>query len=34
MKGKIYLFFKEIEEDIANIVKKDNVSYVFYFNKK
>lgn len=34
MNGKIYLLIKEIEEDIANVMEKNHVSYVFCFNKK
>jgi hypothetical protein len=34
MDNHAHLLLQEREEDIANIMKRINVSYVFYFNKK
>jgi len=33
MNGKIYLLMKQTEQDIANMLKRSNVNYVFCFNK-
>lgn len=34
MDNHVHLLLQECEEDIANIMKRINISYVFYFNKK
>ena len=34
MDNHAHLLLQEKEEDIANIMKRINISYVFYFNKK